>query len=179
MGYAVHYELGYDVDAKGSVCLAVDECHLPGEVVRGHCSNPPRDWNFPCDDADPETLHDSCQAGKCTGLRLPTAELEPPSLREHVLFANTRSHGAGYFPPTEEYFFPQWSCCGVYRYDRGGMYTGQFDVRRWLGSHPPILPSSHPPILPFSHPIILAARAVGLLLACAVAHIDSMIPAVL
>lgn len=124
----VHHELGYDLDDGDSVCPPTDECHLPGRVVRGYCTNPARDWHTPCDDQDPNTVQDSCQAGVCTGVVVPNEVASTPSMRESIYFAPTRDHGAGYLPATGEYVFPQWSCCAIYRHDRNGLYTGRLPL---------------------------------------------------
>jgi len=51
----------------GVVCTPNDQCHDAGvcESTTGLCSNPARADNSPCEDGDPSTLNDTCQAGVC------------------------------------------------------------------------------------------------------------------
>ncbi|MDP6945161.1 MAG: hypothetical protein QF464_13515, partial [Myxococcota bacterium] len=39
---------------------------------------------------------------------------------------NTRSHGGGYHPYHEEFWYPQWDNPTIYRYSRQGAYLGEF-----------------------------------------------------
>ncbi|MCO4761096.1 MAG: hypothetical protein KC502_06300, partial [Myxococcales bacterium] len=41
---------------------------------------------------------------------------------------NTRSHGGGYMPKQKEFWYPQWSGTGVYRYNDAGGYLGSFNL---------------------------------------------------
>jgi hypothetical protein len=55
--------------ANPIVCTASDQCHNAGtcDTATGVCSNPPKDDNTTCDDANLCTQADTCQTGVCTG----------------------------------------------------------------------------------------------------------------
>jgi hypothetical protein len=50
-------------------CTASDQCHTAGtcDPATGICANPSRDDDTSCDDGDPCTISDACQAGACRG----------------------------------------------------------------------------------------------------------------
>src|SRR5207247_1149251 len=50
-------------------CIAQDQCHAAGtcDTSTGACSNPVKTDGTGCDDANPCTQSDACQAGICTG----------------------------------------------------------------------------------------------------------------
>jgi hypothetical protein len=62
-------QAGNCVGANPVVCAAQDECHVPGVCAptTGSCSNPPVADGTACDDYNPCTQTDSCQAGNCAG----------------------------------------------------------------------------------------------------------------
>ncbi len=61
--------IGGCVSASTVVCDAPDQCHTAGtcDPGTGVCSNPELPDGTVCDDGDPATPGDSCQAGVCTG----------------------------------------------------------------------------------------------------------------
>ena len=66
------YSLVYPPLAGGScpdVCTPLDQCHDAGtcDTTTGVCSNPPKADGTVCDDQDPNTGPDMCQAGICQG----------------------------------------------------------------------------------------------------------------
>lgn len=50
-------------------CPTLDECHNPGtcDPLTGTCDNPAKDEGAACDDGDPTTQLDRCEAGTCIG----------------------------------------------------------------------------------------------------------------
>ncbi|MFO0617068.1 MAG: MYXO-CTERM sorting domain-containing protein [Polyangiaceae bacterium] len=81
-----------DLCTKGDVCTAgscagaavtctpLDDCHVAGacDPMTGACSDPPAVDGTTCDDQDPCTMADSCQAGQCAA----TAVACPPPANE-------------------------------------------------------------------------------------------------
>ena len=57
---------------------------------------------------------------------IPTANNNVQEIRRMNL--NTRSHGGGYNPVLDEYWYPQWSGSTVYRYSRNQGYLGSFNT---------------------------------------------------
>jgi len=51
------------------VCAPLDKCHVAGtyDPTTGLCSNPPAADGTPCNDGNPSTHTDTCQAGVCAG----------------------------------------------------------------------------------------------------------------
>jgi hypothetical protein len=49
------------------VCQPLDQCHAAGVCTNGVCSNPAVPDGKPCDDINPFTMFDVCQAGVCGG----------------------------------------------------------------------------------------------------------------
>ena len=60
---------GSCVSADPVACLAADSCHIAGtcDPQKGTCSSPAKPDEALCDDGDPCTRVDRCQAGACTG----------------------------------------------------------------------------------------------------------------
>jgi PBP4 family serine-type D-alanyl-D-alanine carboxypeptidase len=60
---------GVCVGSNGVVCPAADQCHEVGEcdVTSGECVYAPLEDGTGCDDQNPCSLADSCQAGACVG----------------------------------------------------------------------------------------------------------------
>jgi len=60
---------GTCVGSNPRTCEAVDDCHLAGVCypATGECTRPVKPNGAPCDDGNPCTRVDSCQAGVCTG----------------------------------------------------------------------------------------------------------------
>ena len=56
--------------------------------------------------------------------------VDPPRFRGAPVTMNTRSHGGGYSPAYEEYWYPNWSGTQVYRYDRNHRFLGTFNSGR-------------------------------------------------
>jgi MYXO-CTERM domain-containing protein len=50
-------------------CQPSDDCHLAGQCdpQTGVCTDPPKEDGQACDDENPCTQSDSCQAGQCSG----------------------------------------------------------------------------------------------------------------
>src|SRR5439155_7095690 len=62
-------QAGACVGTNPVVCTASDQCHTAGTCnpATGACSNPARPNAAPCNDGNPCTLTDTCQAGACVG----------------------------------------------------------------------------------------------------------------
>ncbi len=62
-------QTGACVGSSPVVCAASDQCHVAGtcDPVTGVCSNPAKADGAACDDGDPCTQTDTCQAGACVG----------------------------------------------------------------------------------------------------------------
>ena len=62
-------QAGVCVGANPVVCMAQDPCHVAGtcDPTTGVCSTPTRGDGTGCDDGDPCTRTDTCQAGACVG----------------------------------------------------------------------------------------------------------------
>src|SRR5207253_2078698 len=71
-------------------CAAADQCHDAGtcDPATGACSNPPKPDRAACNDGNPCTRTDSCQAGACTGTNPVTCA------------AADQCHDAGPFDPS-------------------------------------------------------------------------------
>ncbi|MBI4508100.1 MAG: hypothetical protein HY698_00595 [Deltaproteobacteria bacterium] len=61
---------GKCVGSAPVACLAMDQCHEPGECdpATGACSNPIKPNTTACNDGNPCTRTDTCQSGKCVGV---------------------------------------------------------------------------------------------------------------
>ena len=64
-----HCQAGACVGTPSVTCSALDACHVAGtcDPATGTCSNPAKTNGTACDDSNPCTLTDTCQAGVCTG----------------------------------------------------------------------------------------------------------------
>jgi len=60
---------GICVGSDPRTCEALDDCHLAGVCypLTGECTHPVKANGAPCDDGNPCTRVDACQAGVCTG----------------------------------------------------------------------------------------------------------------
>jgi len=63
----------------------------------------------------------------------------PPKYKGGPISMNTRSHGGGYSPKYNEYWYPEWSGTAIYRYDgttyayKGVFYSGQNQMMQLWG----------------------------------------------
>jgi hypothetical protein len=60
----------------------------------------------------------------------PCQRVHPPRYRGGLVEMNTRSHGGGYSPAFNEYWYPQWAGTTVYRYNADHQYLGYFRTGR-------------------------------------------------
>jgi hypothetical protein len=51
----------------------------------------------------------------------------PPTYKGSIVSMNTRSHGGGYSPKYNEYWYPEWSGTTIYRYNSSYQYIGAFN----------------------------------------------------
>jgi streptogramin lyase len=81
---------GHCTGASPRTCPAADQCHAPGscDPSTGVCSNPSKPDGVACDDEDPCSLGDQCQAGSCSaGTELRVTEFATGLVRPRSLVA--------------------------------------------------------------------------------------------
>jgi hypothetical protein len=67
------------------VCTPLDQCHIAGtcDPGSGLCDDPPQNQGEPCDDANPCTENDACDAGICQGAPIPgCADTDQDGIRD-------------------------------------------------------------------------------------------------
>ena len=69
-----------------------------------------------------------CHGGACTDKKC--VLVDKPKYAGKPIAMNTRSHGGGYHPFYDEYWYPQWAGSIVYRYDKAYKYLGSFDSQQ-------------------------------------------------
>lgn len=109
------------VDAGSSVCIHSSTC------VFGECVVDPASDGTACDDGDDSTTADRCVDGTCLGQAFHTHLSNSTPVLYHMSI-DTHSHGAGFMPRLNEFWYPQWDGATAHRYTREGEYIGTFDT---------------------------------------------------
>lgn len=124
IGYSINYMPIDDIHCHGVQCPKPTECQLEPRCEFGDCIYESRPNGTLCDDDNPDTENDMCVGGYCVGDDV--GGHHDNVVRSRSLSMNTRSHGAGYMPFFEEYWFGWWSGSWIYRWGKDGNYITRF-----------------------------------------------------
>lgn len=124
IGYSLYHTPAGDIDCIGISCEPPEECKEVGRCEFGECIYLNKANGSLCDDGNPFTENDICSDGICVGV--PTGGHISQRIPSRTINVNTRSHGAAFFPPLKEMWFPAWTGTTVYRHDYHGNYFQTF-----------------------------------------------------
>lgn len=126
VGYSIHHVPTADIDCVGVRCVRTSECQELPRCEFGECIYTNKPNGTLCDDGNVNTVDDVCMDGLCIGMQ--QNEHISHGVLTRTLSMNTRSHGAGFIPWANEFWFPLWSGTTIYRFDSMGHYLGTFST---------------------------------------------------
>ena len=127
IGYRIYHQASGDRGCNLVSCALPNQCQEEPTCIFGQCTYPSKPNNTACDDGNDDTKNDHCLDGECIGYEVNVHVDDNAPVLNHMTM-NTRSHGGGFFPSLNEFWYPNWNDSSVHRYSRDGTAIAIFDA---------------------------------------------------